>query len=42
MVANSWPPVCRNLRNAREVRAKAYPAGPDDDYPFTIRVLERA
>lgn len=25
----------------REVRAKAYPAGPDDDYPFTIRVLER-
>jgi dihydrofolate reductase len=25
----------------REVRAKAYPAGPNDDYPFTIRVLER-
>ena len=25
----------------REVRAKAYPAGPGDDYPFTIRVLER-
>ncbi|HEY0436789.1 MAG TPA: dihydrofolate reductase [Phenylobacterium sp.] len=25
----------------REVRSKAYPAGPDDDYPFTIRVLER-
>jgi dihydrofolate reductase len=24
-----------------EVSAKAYPAGPDDDYPFTIRVLER-
>jgi len=24
-----------------EVAAKAYPAGPDDDYPFTIRVLER-
>jgi dihydrofolate reductase len=25
----------------REVRAKAYPAGPGDDYPLTIRVLER-
>jgi dihydrofolate reductase len=24
-----------------EVRAQAYPAGEDDDYPFTIRVLER-
>jgi dihydrofolate reductase len=24
-----------------EVSAKAYPAGPDDDHPFTIRVLER-
>jgi dihydrofolate reductase len=24
-----------------EVAAKAYPAGEDDDYPFTIRVLER-
>jgi dihydrofolate reductase len=24
-----------------EVSAKAYPAGEDDDYPFTIRVLER-
>jgi len=28
-------------RQWREVRAKAYPAGPNDDYPFTIRVLER-
>ena len=26
----------------REVSAKAYPAGEGDDYPFTIRVLERA
>ena len=26
----------------REVRAKAYPASDDDEYPFTIRVLERA
>ena len=26
----------------REVRAKAYPASEDDEYPFTIRVLERA
>ena len=25
----------------REVRAKAYPASADDEYPFTIRVLER-
>ena len=25
----------------REVRSKAYPAGPGDDYPFTIRVLDR-
>jgi len=25
----------------REVRATSHPAGPDDDYPFTIRVLER-
>jgi dihydrofolate reductase len=25
-----------------QVSAKAYPAGPDDEYPFTIRVLERA
>jgi dihydrofolate reductase len=25
----------------REVSAKSYPAGEDDDYPFTIRVLER-
>jgi len=25
----------------REVSAKAYPAGEDDEYPFTIRVLER-
>jgi dihydrofolate reductase len=24
-----------------EVSARACPAGPDDDYPFTIRVLER-
>ena len=24
-----------------EVRSKAYPAGDGDDYPFTIRVLER-
>jgi dihydrofolate reductase len=24
-----------------EVSARAYPAGPEDDYPFTIRVLER-
>jgi len=24
-----------------EVSAKSYPAGEDDDYPFTIRVLER-
>jgi len=28
-------------RQWREVRAKSYPAGPNDDYPFTIRVLER-
>lgn len=26
----------------REVRAKAYPASEGDEYPFTIRVLERA
>ncbi|HEX5262609.1 MAG TPA: dihydrofolate reductase, partial [Phenylobacterium sp.] len=26
----------------REVSAKACPAGDGDDYPFTIRVLERA
>jgi dihydrofolate reductase len=26
----------------REVSAKAYPPGEGDDYPFTIRVLERA
>jgi dihydrofolate reductase len=25
----------------REVSARAHPAGPDDDYAFTIRVLER-
>ena len=25
----------------REVSARAYPAGPDDEFPFTIRVLER-
>ncbi|MDB5463952.1 MAG: dihydrofolate reductase [Phenylobacterium sp.] len=25
----------------REVSARPYPAGEDDDYPFTIRVLER-
>lgn len=25
----------------REVRSKAYPASQDDEYPFTIRVLER-
>ena len=25
----------------REVRSKAYPASDDDEYPFTIRVLER-
>jgi len=25
----------------REVSGRAWPAGPDDDYPFTIRVLER-
>ena len=25
----------------REVRSQDYPAGPDDDHPFTIRVLER-
>ena len=24
-----------------EVRRQAYPAGPDDDYPFVFRVLER-
>jgi len=29
-------------RRWREVRAKAYPASEDDEYPFTIRVLERA
>jgi len=28
-------------RRWREVSAKAYPAGEGDDYPFTIRVLER-
>ena len=26
----------------REVRRKAFPASDDDEYPFTIRVLERA
>ena len=26
----------------REVRRQVYPAGPDDDYAFTFRVLERA
>ena len=25
----------------KEVRAQDHPAGPDDEYPFTIRVLER-
>lgn len=25
----------------REVRREAHPAGPDDDYPFVFRVLER-
>ena len=25
----------------KEVRSQAYPAGEDDEYPFTIRVLER-
>jgi dihydrofolate reductase len=25
----------------REVRREAFPAGPDDDYPFVFRVLER-
>ena len=25
----------------REISARSYPAGEDDDYPFTIRVLER-
>ena len=25
----------------KEVRRQAYPAGEDDEYPFTIRVLER-
>jgi dihydrofolate reductase len=25
----------------REVRCEAHPAGPDDDYPFVFRVLER-
>jgi dihydrofolate reductase len=25
----------------REVRREAYPAGPEDDYPFVFRVLER-
>ena len=29
-------------RRWREVRAKAYPASEDDEYPLTIRVLERA
>jgi dihydrofolate reductase len=29
-------------RRWREVRSKAYPASEDDEYPFTIRVLERA
>ena len=24
-----------------EVRRESHPAGPDDDYPFTFRVLER-
>jgi dihydrofolate reductase len=25
----------------RELRREAHPAGPDDDYPFVFRVLER-
>jgi dihydrofolate reductase len=25
----------------REVRREAHPAGPDDDYPFVFRMLER-
>lgn len=33
------PPIDETLWN--EVAAKAYPAGDGDDYPFTIRVLER-
>jgi dihydrofolate reductase len=33
------PPL--DERRWTEVSARACPAGPDDDYPFTIRVLER-
>jgi dihydrofolate reductase len=33
------PPL--DMNRWTEVSAKAYPAGEDDDYPFTIRVLER-
>jgi dihydrofolate reductase len=33
------PPIDETLWS--EVAAKAYPAGDGDDYPFTIRVLER-
>jgi dihydrofolate reductase len=28
-------------RQWKEVRSQDYPAGEDDEYPFTIRVLER-
>jgi dihydrofolate reductase len=33
------PPI--DEREWREVRRQAHPAGPDDDYPFVFRVLER-
>jgi dihydrofolate reductase len=33
------PPI--DEKEWREVRREAHPAGPDDDYPFVFRVLER-
>ena len=33
------PPLAEN--EWREVRREEHPAGPDDDYPFVFRVLER-
>jgi dihydrofolate reductase len=33
------PPI--DEKEWREVRRDAHPAGPDDDYPFVFRVLER-
>jgi len=35
----SFPPFDESIW--REVRREAHPAGPDDDFPFVFRVLER-